>query len=84
MAIDKPPRSSTIIALHGHWSRTMEDCGMSARTQADDHITNDKSPDEYCRRACPVCGGPLLEIRQKLQCSRCHSIVETCCEGGRG
>ena len=34
---------------------------------------------------CPVCGsGTLLEIRQKLQCARCHSIVETCCEGGRG
>jgi hypothetical protein len=37
-----------------------------------------------CRPACPVCGGPLLEIRAKLQCSHCHTICETCCEGGRG
>ena len=34
--------------------------------------------------ACPVCGGGLVEIRHKLQCSVCHSICETCCEGGRG
>ncbi|QDU39076.1 hypothetical protein Mal4_34110 [Maioricimonas rarisocia] len=34
--------------------------------------------------ACPVCGGGLVEIRMKLQCSRCHTIVETCCEGGPG
>lgn len=36
------------------------------------------------RPACPVCGGVLIEIRAKLQCSRCHTICETCCEGGRG
>ncbi|MGE3313751.1 MAG: hypothetical protein AB7O26_01460 [Planctomycetaceae bacterium] len=36
------------------------------------------------RPACPVCGGLLIEIRHKLQCSRCHTICETCCEGGRG
>gem|GEM_PF-1710357 len=35
-------------------------------------------------RACPVCGGELMEIRAKLQCTRCHTICETCCEGGRG
>ena len=34
--------------------------------------------------ACPACGGALMEIRHKLQCQRCHTIVETCCEGGRG
>ena len=28
--------------------------------------------------------GELIEIRAKLQCSRCHTICETCCEGGRG
>ena len=34
---------------------------------------------------CPVCRGrTLIEIRGKLQCSRCHTICETCCEGGRG
>jgi hypothetical protein len=31
---------------------------------------------------CPVCGGHLIEIRGKLQCERCHTICETCCEGG--
>ena len=36
------------------------------------------------RPAYPVCGGKLIEIRAKLQCSRCHTICETCCEGGRG
>lgn len=36
------------------------------------------------RPACPVCGGELIEIRAKLQCSRCHTICETCCEGGPG
>ncbi|MFN7733727.1 MAG: hypothetical protein ACK5OB_17655 [Pirellula sp.] len=33
---------------------------------------------------CPVCGGRLIEIRAKFQCSKCHRICETCCEGGRG
>lgn len=37
-----------------------------------------------CQPGCPVCGGSLVNIRQKLQCARCHTIVETCCEGGRG
>jgi hypothetical protein len=36
------------------------------------------------RLPCQVCGGPLIEIRAKLQCQRCHTIWETCCEGGRG
>jgi hypothetical protein len=35
-------------------------------------------------RVCPACGGELIEIRAKLQCNRCHTICETCCEGGRG
>jgi len=35
-------------------------------------------------RVCPVCQATaLIEIRGKLQCSRCHTICETCCEGGR-
>jgi hypothetical protein len=24
-----------------------------------------------------------MEIRGKAQCRRCHTICETCCEGGR-
>ena len=33
---------------------------------------------------CQICGGRLMEIRAKLVCERCHTIWETCCEGGRG
>jgi hypothetical protein len=40
--------------------------------------------DQTPRSACPVCGGELIEIRAKLECSQCHRICETCCEGGRG
>jgi hypothetical protein len=36
-----------------------------------------------CREACPVCDGQVVPIRGKLICSRCRSIVETCCDGGR-
>ncbi len=39
---------------------------------------------ESARPSCPVCGGRLVEIRGKLQCSTCRAICETCCEGGRG
>lgn len=41
-------------------------------------------PQQPSTLACVVCGGRLIEIRSKLQCSRCHTICETCCEGGRG
>lgn len=40
-----------------------------------------KNPAAPC---CPVCGGELFMLRAKLQCSRCHTICETCCEGDRG
>ena len=43
-----------------------------------------KAPEPPARPACPVCGGRLVEIRGKSQCSRCHTICETCCEGGPG
>jgi hypothetical protein len=33
--------------------------------------------------ACPVCGGQLMEIRAKLHCTRCHTLCETCCDGGQ-
>jgi hypothetical protein len=38
---------------------------------------------ECARPACPVCDGPIVEIRSKLVCARCRAIVETCCDGGR-
>lgn len=33
---------------------------------------------------CPHCGGTVECRKQKLVCVRCGSVVETCCEGGRG
>jgi hypothetical protein len=51
---------------------------------ADDRAETRVEPLKACRLACPVCGGALMEIRQKLQCAECHTICETCCEGGRG
>jgi hypothetical protein len=43
-----------------------------------------REPERPTTAACPVCGGRLIEIRGKLQCTRCRTICETCCEGGRG
>lgn len=43
-----------------------------------------RQAEQVRKAACPVCGGELIEIRAKLQCARCHTICETCCEGGRG
>jgi hypothetical protein len=57
--------------------------GMSeSDTQGDDATTSAGNDPALC--ACPVCGGPLVPIRMKLVCERCHVICETCCEGGRG
>lgn len=56
-------------------------------SEKEDARTTDKkaaAADRNSKPACPVCGGNLIEIRAKLQCSRCHTICETCCEGGRG
>lgn len=36
------------------------------------------------RQICPACGGPLIEVRAKLQCTQCRRICESCCEGGPG
>ncbi|PHQ34222.1 hypothetical protein CEE69_16405 [Rhodopirellula bahusiensis] len=45
---------------------------------------NQCSPANATEGVCPVClGRTLIEIRGKLQCERCHTICETCCEGGR-
>ncbi len=33
---------------------------------------------------CVACGGKLIEIRGKLQCSQCGRINESCCEGSCG
>jgi hypothetical protein len=31
---------------------------------------------------CPICRGETFEIRAKLVCRLCGTILETCCEGG--
>ena len=31
---------------------------------------------------CPICAVTGIEIRGKLVCPKCHTILETCCEGG--
>jgi hypothetical protein len=50
----------------------------------DDQSMQTSPPPRSKRPACPVCGGPLIEIKHKLQCANCRTICETCCEGGRG
>jgi hypothetical protein len=58
------------------------DCGMTG-SSSDQPPTKGKSEDTRAPQvACPACGGHLIEIRGKLQCERCHTIYETCCEGG--
>ena len=33
------------------------------------------------KRRCPSCDGPLVEIHCIARCMRCHSMIDTCCEG---
>ena len=58
------------------WQKQMVASACGTATAVDGPVSS------FC--ACPACGGPLMDIRHKLQCQRCHTIVETCCEGGRG
>jgi hypothetical protein len=48
--------------------------------QSESTLAESKSPSQP---VCQLCSGRLIEIRGKLQCERCHTIWETCCEGGR-
>ncbi len=41
---------------------------------------SDAEGEKTDRQACPACGGRLLDIRRKLCCAQCHSIIETCCD----
>jgi hypothetical protein len=59
----------------------MNPCGEPG-VERDEECRDDR---RTSRPACPVCGGgPLVEQRGKLICSKCRTICETCCEGGRG
>lgn len=52
------------------------DGGKSSRSEIDREADAEKAN----RPACPVCGGELIDIRGKLCCVKCHSIIETCCD----
>jgi hypothetical protein len=74
---------------HAKFARKSDNASDSTPTEASpsssESVSENCAPTESSRRpACPVCGGVLVEIKQKLVCSRCHTICETCCEGGRG
>ena len=72
-------------AVEGNRSKTAPMDRQTSPTVSDGLQLEQVPPaNQTCTRACPVCGGSLYEIRHKLHCQRCHTIVETCCEGGRG
>ncbi len=50
------------------------------QTQPTDAVSE---PHFASAQVCPACAGRLIEIRGKLICSRCRTICETCCDGGR-
>jgi hypothetical protein len=54
------------------------------RDSAQPQSSSPNSPEGMSDPVCQICGGRLIEIRAKLVCERCHTIWETCCEGGRG
>lgn len=68
-----------VMTLFNHDQQ--ERAAMESNSDAPEPQSKNPSPPQP---VCPACGGELFEIRAKLQCSRCHTICETCCEGGRG
>jgi hypothetical protein len=73
-------------SLHPFYTEGFMDknCQVSASSERDDRAKQLSPPLQPKRPACPACGGPLIEIKQKLQCANCRTICETCCEGGPG
>jgi len=63
----------------------MNERDEQAASVSDDGTAQKPAADEQAcaRPVCQICSGRLIEIRAKLQCERCHTIWETCCEGGR-
>lgn len=58
---------------------------MDTNPAPGDHEGGGPAEDACAIRVCPVCGSrEMQEIRAKLVCSKCRTIIETCCEGGRG
>jgi hypothetical protein len=54
-----------------------------AENQLENSSQSPSNESTATRPTCQLCGGLLIDIRGKLQCERCHTIWETCCEGGR-
>ena len=42
--------------------------------------TRSDAPPVY---ACPVCGGPLFDLRGLNRCARCHYVICQSCDGER-
>ena len=59
------------------------DASQSARSEKARCSSETPNRGAFGFGVCPVCAGALFEIRGKLQCRVCHTICETCCEGGR-
>lgn len=84
-----PPRMRVHSANVSAWTK-MENgiCAIEAMVKRREvRVVGSHAESTGCSRsvpACPVCGGELIDIRGKLQCTRCHRICETRCEGGRG
>ncbi len=43
-----------------------------------------EAPKAICPPRCPVCGGPLVELRASLRCSRCYFTICEGCSGDQG
>src|SRR5262249_775471 len=82
--IAAPPREGSTAM--DEKARTSTSSPMRAEGRKPSAMSRSRSWDDgrLLRPACPACGGTLFESGGKLQCARCHTICETCCEGGRG
>ena len=80
----KPHQAPLTDLSRDHLDIALSETVLSETAQ-NEPVLREMSPRDHCSVAvCPVCQGrTLIEIRGKLQCGRCHTICETCCEGGR-
>jgi hypothetical protein len=54
---------------------------MSERVRTD-HAPEVAKPS--CQPRCPVCSGPLVELRSNLRCARCYFTICESCAGDPG
>jgi hypothetical protein len=64
--------------------QSKDSAGQQQPGQSSSSPTNASNGQASAEPICQICSGRLIEIRAKLVCERCHTIWETCCEGGRG